>query len=39
MQALVWARVPGDVVFSFGVFAFAWFMFRAFVPGKLSGHT
>jgi len=34
MQALVWARVPGDVVFSVGVFAFAWFMFRAFVPGK-----
>jgi len=34
MQALVWARVPGDVVFSIGVFAFAWFMFRAFVPGK-----
>ena len=37
MQALVWARVPGDVVFSIGVFAFAWFMFRAFVPGK-QGH-
>jgi nitric oxide reductase subunit B len=34
MQALVWARVPGDVVFGFGVFAFAWFMFRAFVPAK-----
>jgi nitric oxide reductase subunit B len=34
MQALVWARVPGDVVFSVGVFAFAWFMFRAFVPAK-----
>lgn len=34
MQALVWARVPGDVVFAFGVFAFAGFMFRAFVPGK-----
>lgn len=34
MQALVWARVPGDVVFSVGVFAFAWFMFRAFVPGN-----
>ena len=37
MQALVWARVPGDVVFSIGVFAFAWFMLRAFVPGK-QGH-
>jgi nitric oxide reductase subunit B len=35
MQALVWARVPGDVVFSVGVFAFAWFMFRAFVPATL----
>ena len=34
MQALVWARVPGDLVFSVGVFAFAWFMFRAFLPGK-----
>ncbi|MFT6405934.1 MAG: nitric oxide reductase subunit B [Candidatus Azotimanducaceae bacterium] len=32
MQALVWARVPGDVVFSIGVFAFVWFVFRAFVP-------
>jgi len=34
MQALVWARVPGDVVFSVGVFAFAWFMIGAFVPAK-----
>jgi nitric oxide reductase subunit B len=34
MQALVWARVPGDVVFAFGVFAFAWFMVQAFVPDK-----
>jgi nitric oxide reductase subunit B len=32
MQALVWARVPGDVVFSAGVFAFCWFVFRAFIP-------
>tara|TARA_R110001599_G_scaffold353869_1_gene601194 strand:+ start:534 stop:2870 length:2337 start_codon:yes stop_codon:yes gene_type:complete len=32
MQALVWARVPGDLVFSVGVFAFVWFVFRAFVP-------
>lgn len=23
IQALVWAKVPGDVVFSIGVFAFA----------------
>lgn len=36
MQALVWARVPGDVVFAFGVFAFAWFMIQAFVPGRKS---
>ena len=34
MQALVWARVPGDVVFSIGVFAFVWFVYRAFVPRK-----
>lgn len=32
MQALVWARVPGDIVFSIGVVAFVWFVFRAFVP-------
>ncbi len=36
MQAFVWMRVPGDVVFSVGVFAFAWFMFRAFAPSKHS---
>ncbi len=30
MQALVWARVPGDVVFAVGVFAFAAFMAKAF---------
>ena len=34
MQALVWARVPGDIVFSVGVLAFVCFVFRAFVPGK-----
>lgn len=32
MHAFVWIRVPGDVVFSVGVVAFAWFMFRAFIP-------
>ncbi len=37
IQALVWARVPGDVVFSVGFFAFAWFMFLAFVPAE--GHA
>ncbi len=34
MQALVWARVPGDVVFSVGVCAFVWFVFKAFMPQK-----
>lgn len=34
MEALVWARVPGDIVFSVGVVAFVWFVFRAFVPNK-----
>lgn len=34
MQALVWARVPGDIVFSIGVLAFVWFVFRAFVPDQ-----
>lgn len=34
MEALVWARVPGDIVFSVGVFTFAWFMIRAFMPKK-----
>ncbi len=34
MHALVWARVPGDVVFSVGVFAFVWFVYRAFVPKR-----
>jgi nitric oxide reductase subunit B len=36
MQALVWARVPGDIVFSAGVFVFCWFAFRAFVPQQRS---
>lgn len=30
MEALVWMRVPGDIVFTVGVFAFALFMVRAF---------
>ena len=29
MQALVWARVPGDLVFTVGVVAFAIFMVKA----------
>ncbi|MFT6991082.1 MAG: nitric oxide reductase subunit B [Paraglaciecola sp.] len=39
MEALVWARVPGDIVFSIGVFAFVWFVFRAFVPSKSSKNS
>jgi nitric oxide reductase subunit B len=34
MQALVWARVPGDVVFAVGVAAFAAFAFRAFSTAR-----
>ena len=33
MQALVWARVPGDLVFTVGVFAFSLFMIRALFGG------
>ena len=29
MQALVWARLPGDIVFSVGAAAFALFVFQA----------
>lgn len=29
MEGLVWARVPGDIVFSIGVFAFVLFVFKA----------
>ncbi|MFT5488631.1 MAG: nitric oxide reductase subunit B [Paracoccaceae bacterium] len=31
MEALVWMRVPGDIVFSIGVFAFVLFVFKATV--------
>ncbi|MCR9258204.1 MAG: nitric-oxide reductase large subunit [Pseudomonadaceae bacterium] len=34
MEGLVWARVPGDVVFSVGVGAFALFAWKAFVGKK-----
>ena len=34
MEGLVWARVPGDIVFSVGVFAFALFVFQAFRPRR-----
>ena len=30
----VWARVPGDIVFSVGVFGFVWFVYRAFIPKR-----
>lgn len=34
MEGLVWARVPGDVVFSVGVVAFAMFAWQAFRPRR-----
>ena len=34
MEGLVWARVPGDIVFAVGVFALAMFVFKAFMPSK-----
>jgi nitric oxide reductase subunit B len=34
MQALVWARVPGDLVFAVGVLAFAAFAVRAFAATR-----
>jgi nitric oxide reductase subunit B len=34
MQALVWARVPGDLVFTVGVVAFSLFMMRALFGGE-----
>jgi nitric oxide reductase subunit B len=30
MEALVWMRVPGDIVFSIGVFCFTLFVYQAF---------
>jgi nitric oxide reductase subunit B len=36
MHAFVWIRVPGDLVFSLGVGAFALFMYRAFVDSRTS---
>ena len=34
MEGLVWARVPGDIVFAVGVFALAMFVVKAFMPSK-----
>ncbi len=40
MEGFVWARVPGDVVFSIGVFAFAIFVCLAFKNHEVhSGNT
>lgn len=36
MEGLVWARVPGDVIFSLGVGAFALFVWKSFRPGMSS---
>jgi nitric oxide reductase subunit B len=34
METLVWMRVPGDVVFSIGVFAFVLFVFKASIAKR-----
>ncbi len=34
MEGLVWARVPGDIVFAVGVGAFALFFVKAFLAGR-----
>lgn len=34
MEALVWARVPGDIVFSVGVFTFCAFVYLAFIKSR-----
>ena len=40
METLVWMRVPGDIVFGVGVFAFALFVYQAFQPrGALATRT
>jgi len=39
MQALVWARVPGDLVFGVGVFAFAAVVLRAFLSRGATRRT
>ena len=39
MQALVWMRVPGDLVFTIGVIAFALFMVRALFGRRPRGDT
>ncbi len=39
MEGLVWARVPGDIVFAVGVFAFAIFVYQAFTNKQPSAVT
>ncbi len=39
MQALVWARVPGDLVFAAGVIVFAVVVLKAFLSGRASRTT
>jgi nitric oxide reductase subunit B len=39
MQALVWARVPGDLVFAAGALAFVVFVARAFFFARARGRT
>lgn len=39
MQTLVWMRVPGDLVFTLGVIAFAIFMVRALFGGHRQGES
>ena len=34
METLVWARVPGDIVFAVGMAAFAAFALKAFFAGR-----
>ena len=34
MEGFVWARVPGDIVFTVGVFAFAAFVYQAFMASS-----
>ena len=37
MEAFVWARVPGDIVFAVGVVAFAVFFVKAFIARRTPG--
>ncbi len=39
MEGLVWARVPGDIVFAIGVFAFAAFVYQAFKNKSIEGYS